>query len=180
MISGSAKSNNGQRLNLVNFYNHAKSPIPPCRTNSRRRIKAASLAVTQPGVVRGPYSAIALGLGALIVVVAAALFFASRTAFRTAAGRVEPALASVSENCIAVLPFENRSRDPDNAYFTDGIQDEILTRLSNIAALKVPSRTSTQKYKSAPGQSARMFGAAIRRGGIGGGQRAKKSPMPCT
>jgi TolB-like protein/Tfp pilus assembly protein PilF len=49
-----------------------------------------------------------------------------------------------------VLPFENRSRDPDNAYFADGIQDEILTRLSKIADLKVISRTSTQHYKSAP------------------------------
>ena len=51
---------------------------------------------------------------------------------------------------IAVLPFENRSPDPDNAYFADGIQDEILTRLSKIADLKVISRTSTQHYKSAP------------------------------
>jgi TolB-like protein/Tfp pilus assembly protein PilF len=51
---------------------------------------------------------------------------------------------------IAVLPFENRSRDPDNAYFADGIQDEILTRLAKIADLKVISRTSTQHYKSAP------------------------------
>jgi TolB-like protein len=51
---------------------------------------------------------------------------------------------------IAVLPFENLSRDPDNAYFADGIQDEILARLSKIADLKVISRTSTQKYKSAP------------------------------
>ncbi|HEY2712748.1 MAG TPA: tetratricopeptide repeat protein [Chthoniobacterales bacterium] len=56
----------------------------------------------------------------------------------------------VPEKSIAVLPFENLSRDPDNAYFADGIQDEILTRLSKIAALKVISRTSTQKYKSAP------------------------------
>jgi TolB-like protein/class 3 adenylate cyclase/Tfp pilus assembly protein PilF len=54
------------------------------------------------------------------------------------------------EKSIAVLPFENRSRDPDNAYFADGIQDEILTRLSKIADLKVISRTSTQHYKSAP------------------------------
>jgi TolB-like protein len=54
------------------------------------------------------------------------------------------------EKSIAVLPFENRSRDPDNAYFADGIQDEILTRLSKIADLKVISRTSTQRYKSAP------------------------------
>jgi TolB-like protein/tetratricopeptide (TPR) repeat protein len=53
-------------------------------------------------------------------------------------------------NGIAVLPFENLSGDPDNAYFADGIQDEILTRLSKIADLKVTSRTSTQHYKSAP------------------------------
>src|SRR5499427_6055010 len=57
---------------------------------------------------------------------------------------------TVPEKSIAVLPFENRSRDPDNAYFADGVQDEILTRLSKIADLKVISRTSTQHYKSAP------------------------------
>jgi len=56
----------------------------------------------------------------------------------------------VSSKSIAVLPFENLSSDKENAYFADGIQDEILTRLSKIAALKVISRTSTQKYKSAP------------------------------
>jgi len=49
-----------------------------------------------------------------------------------------------------VLPFENLSHDPDNAYFADGIQEEILTRLSKIADLKVISRTSTQRYKSKP------------------------------
>ena len=54
------------------------------------------------------------------------------------------------EKSIAVLPFENRSEDKANAYFADGIQDEILTRLSKIADLKVISRTSTQNYKSAP------------------------------
>jgi len=58
--------------------------------------------------------------------------------------------AAISEKSIAVMPFENRSPDPDNAYFADGIQDEILTRLSKIADLKVISRTSTQHYKSAP------------------------------
>src|SRR5437762_972652 len=57
---------------------------------------------------------------------------------------------TVPAKSIAVLPFENRSRDPDNAYFADGVQDEILTRLSKIADLKVISRTSTQHYKSAP------------------------------
>jgi len=54
------------------------------------------------------------------------------------------------EKSIAVMPFENRNRDPDDAYFAEGIQDEILTRLSKIADLKVISRTSTQHYKSAP------------------------------
>jgi TolB-like protein len=54
------------------------------------------------------------------------------------------------ERSIAVLPFENLSEDKANAYFAEGIQDEILTRLSKIADLKVISRTSTQHYKSAP------------------------------
>src|SRR6266403_4016196 len=51
---------------------------------------------------------------------------------------------------IAVLPFENLSDDPDNAYFANGIQEEILTRLASIADLKVISRTSTQQYQSKP------------------------------
>ncbi|PYK40052.1 MAG: hypothetical protein DME60_08870 [Verrucomicrobia bacterium] len=58
--------------------------------------------------------------------------------------------SAIPEKSIAVMPFENLSHDPDNAYFADGIQDEILTRLSKIADLKVISRTSTQHYKSAP------------------------------
>ncbi len=58
---------------------------------------------------------------------------------------------SISEKSIAVLPFESLSEEKSNAYFADGIQDEVLTRLSQIADLKVISRTSTEKYKSAPG-----------------------------
>ncbi len=147
---GECEVKHGERLQLVNFYNHeiGNSAVP---NKLSKPDKAAASAATPPG--RSRYPAIALGVGALIVVGAAALFFASRTAFRTASGRVQPVPASaaaVSEKSIAVLPFENLSRDPDNAYFTDGIQDEILTRLSKIAALKVISRTSTQKYKSAP------------------------------
>jgi TolB-like protein/Tfp pilus assembly protein PilF len=57
---------------------------------------------------------------------------------------------NINSKSIAVLPFENLSSDKENAYFADGIQDEILTRLSKIADLKVISRTSTQHYKSAP------------------------------
>ena len=55
-----------------------------------------------------------------------------------------------AEKSIAVLPFENLSRDPNNAYFADGIQGEILTRLAIIADLRVISRTSTQYYQSKP------------------------------
>ena len=65
---------------------------------------------------------------------------------------------------IAVLPFENRSADKANAYFADGIQDEILTRLSNIADLKVISRTSTLQYQSGPAnlrEIAKQLGVAM-------------------
>jgi TolB-like protein/Flp pilus assembly protein TadD len=69
---------------------------------------------------------------------------------KNAAAQPPPTSSAIPEKSIAVLPFENLSRDPDNAYFAEGIQDEILTRLSKIADLKVISRTSTQHYKSAP------------------------------
>jgi adenylate cyclase len=72
-------------------------------------------------------------------------------------------ILSAPEKSIAVLPFENRSEEKENAYFADGIQDEILTRLSKIADLKVISRTSTQHYKSAPEnlpEIARQLGVA--------------------
>jgi adenylate cyclase len=64
--------------------------------------------------------------------------------------RISESPGAIPEKSIAVLPFDNLSHDPDNAYFSEGIQDEILTRLAKIAELKVISRTSTQKYKSAP------------------------------
>src|SRR5262249_10267287 len=53
-------------------------------------------------------------------------------------------------------PFDNLSADPDNAYFAEGIQEEILTRLANVADLKVISRTSTQRYHSKPGHLAEI------------------------
>jgi TolB-like protein/Flp pilus assembly protein TadD len=74
------------------------------------------------------------------------LFFAGRyTARNTVTASELPAKS------IAVLPFDNLSRDPDNAYFAEGVQDEILTRLAKVADLKVISRTSTQRFKSSPG-----------------------------
>jgi hypothetical protein len=71
--------------------------------------------------------------------------------------------STIPEKSITVLPFENRSEEKPNAYFADVIQDEILTRLSKIADLKVISRTSTQHYKSVPEnlpEIARQLGVA--------------------
>jgi TolB-like protein len=99
-----------------------------------------------------------VGLTIVVAVIAAGLLvfqlLRSKSAVtprqnEAASGRAGPA-AEISAKSIAVLPFDNLSDDKSNAYFAEGIQDEILTRLSKIASLKVISRSSTQKYKSAP------------------------------
>ena len=92
-----------------------------------------------------------MGLTIVVAVIAAGLF--AFQLFRprlTSIGAPAATTSAIPEKSIAVLPFENLSDDKANAYFAEGIQDEVLTRLSKIAALKVISRTSTQKYKSAP------------------------------
>ena len=103
-----------------------------CRRDLRPRRNAGA---------RLRWAATAAALLALAVIVAGIAMFSRY--------RVRSTLAA-PEKSIAVLPFENLSRDTENAYFAEGIQDEILTRLSKIADLKVISRTSTQHYKSAP------------------------------
>src|SRR6266566_4746194 len=107
-------------------------------------------------------------LTALIVIVAAVA--AGVTVFRflhshqgIEAAKQPPLAVTIESKSIAVLPFENRSEDKANAYFAEGIQNEILTRLSKIADLKVISHTSTQHYKSAPEnlpEIARQLGVA--------------------
>jgi serine/threonine protein kinase/Tfp pilus assembly protein PilF len=84
---------------------------------------------------------------ALCVLSVAGLYFG---ALKRQARPLSQAPSAIPEKSIAVLPFENRSEEKANAYFAEGIQDEILTRLSKIADLKVISRTSTQRYKSTP------------------------------
>src|SRR3989440_9346305 len=84
-----------------------------------------------------------------VVIIGAAfsvgLFFIGRYTGRNTASASE-----LPAKSIAVLPFDNLSRDPDNAFFAEGVQDEILTRLAKVADLKVIARTSTQKFKSTP------------------------------
>src|SRR5205809_7453953 len=95
------------------------------------------------------------------------LFFLGRyTTSRTLSteqGHPPASAGSLPQKSIAVLPFDNLSRDPDNAYFAEGIQDEILTRLAKVADLKVITHTSTQRYKSSPNdlpQIAKELGVA--------------------
>jgi len=92
--------------------------------------------------------------------ISAALFFLGRYTARNTASAARTELPAKS---IAVLPFDNLSEDKSNAYFAEGVQDEILTRLAKVADLKVISRTSTQHFKSAPDnlpQIAKQLGVA--------------------
>jgi TolB-like protein/Tfp pilus assembly protein PilF len=120
-----------------------ESEIEPNKSNTRRtgrKIVAVTIAL----------AAVAAGLLAFSL-------------FRTKSTTPSTTRAPITNKSVAVLPFENRSEDKGNAYFAEGIQDEILTRLSKIADLKVISRTSTQHYKSAPGnlpEIARQLGVA--------------------
>jgi len=85
-----------------------------------------------------------------LAVVAAGLFVYQLVRSKSDTSSSSPAAAAITNKSIAVLPFDNLSRDPDNAYFCEGVQDEILTRLAKVADLKVISRTSTQHFKSTP------------------------------
>jgi len=86
----------------------------------------------------------------------AGLFFLGRFTAQTPRQSEAATGSTISNKSIAVLPFENLSSDKENAYFADGIQEEILTRLAKIADLKVISRTSTQQYQSKPGNLAEI------------------------
>jgi TolB-like protein/Flp pilus assembly protein TadD len=85
-----------------------------------------------------------VALTIVLAVVAAGLFVFQLVRTRSAS----PSGATITNKSIAVLPFDNLSRDPDNAYFVEGIQDEILTRLAKIADLKVIARSSTQRFQN--------------------------------
>ena len=98
-----------------------------------------------------------------VVVIGAAISIGLFFLGRYSAGNTTAPPAGITNKSIAVLPFDNLSRDPDNAYFCEGVQDEILTRLAKVADLKVISRTSTQHFKSTPDnlpQIAKQLGVA--------------------
>src|SRR2546430_12614253 len=128
---GTCEVKHGVRVTIVNLYaDQVGNPQLPKKFHALKKRSA-----------RMRRAAMTAALLAFAAIVAGIAMFSRY--------RVRSALTA-PEKSIAVLPFENRSEDKANAYFAQGIQDEILTRLSKIADLKVISRTSTQHYKSAP------------------------------
>jgi TolB-like protein/class 3 adenylate cyclase/Tfp pilus assembly protein PilF len=162
---GECEVKHGLRLHLFSLYKDGLGNPQLPEKLKRRRWKQKSAAVRPVSPPRSPGRLLVVAL----VVTAIALAIGVSIFLR----RVSPGITQVSgegtnaawipERSIAVLPFENLSEDKANAYFADGIQEEILTRLSKIADLKVISRTSTQRYKSAPenlANIARQLGVA--------------------
>jgi TolB-like protein/predicted Zn-dependent protease/predicted Ser/Thr protein kinase len=111
---------------------------------------AARLQRCSPEALSKRRMRVALVAATLLVLAMSALFVFQPLRIQNAPLNPAP------DKSIAVLPFENLSPDPENAYFADGIQEEILTRLAKIADLKVISRTSTQRYQSKPGNLAEI------------------------
>src|SRR5438552_6084052 len=154
---GKCEVKHGLRLHLFNLYkNGFGNPQTPGKLKRRRRWEQESDIVRPVSLPRRPRSLLVLTL----VVAALAMVISSLTFFQRVSLRMIPSTPPegtaskgtvlIPEKSIAILPFENLSGEKANAYFADGIQDEILMRLSKIADLKVISRTSTQHYKSAP------------------------------
>src|SRR6266566_291 len=154
---GECEVKHGLRLHLFNLCKeNLGNPQVPEKLRRRRRWKQESDTVRPVSLPRRPRSLLVLAL----VVAALAMVISSLTFFQRVSLKMtrsippeETATAfptAIPKKSIAVLPFDNLSGDKANAYFADGIQGEILMRLSKIADLKVISRTSTQHYKSAP------------------------------
>ena len=145
---GECEVKHGVRVSVVNLYteDHGNPEVPQKFRQARKAKRPSSI---QRRNRLGWIIAARLFIAALII--AAALVVAGvlhlLASVHTAAPR-SGGRQLIPEKSIAVLPFENLSEDKANAYFADGIQDEILTRLAKIADLKVISRTSTQHYRA--------------------------------
>jgi TolB-like protein/class 3 adenylate cyclase/Tfp pilus assembly protein PilF len=137
---GDIEVKHGVRVSVVNLYTEELGNPEVPQKFLHARHKPAAAPVIREKKSRAWMIPISLVLIAALVIGAALLLRRSGS----------PAAPAAPDKSVAVLPFANLSEDKANAYFADGIQDEILTRLSKIADLKVISRTSTQHYKSAP------------------------------
>ncbi|MGB8475139.1 MAG: adenylate/guanylate cyclase domain-containing protein [Candidatus Acidiferrum sp.] len=140
------------RLHVFNLYSETiGNPGQPEKFRQPNETQVAPAMAAPEKPPRGSRRlAAALIIFAVVAAGAGFYFVSHRSPAKASASWVAPAAPAIPEKSIAVLPFENLSSDNENAYFADGIQDEILTRLSKIADLKVVSRTSTEHYKSSP------------------------------
>src|SRR5213083_518262 len=161
---GECEVKHGLRLHLFNLYKDGLGNPEVPQKLKRRKWKYKSAVVRPVSPPRWPKLLLVVASIVLAVALISVSISIRRISPRSTQVPAEGSnAASIPEKSIAVLPFENRSEDKANAYFADGIQDEMLTRLSKIADLKVISRTSTQHYKSAPEnlpEIARQLGVA--------------------
>ena len=141
-------------ISVVNLYTDdlGNSQLPE-KLRKAQQEQAASLAAARPPpTVRRKHALIAV---AALIAVGIALFLYGRRPFRSSTG--EP----IPPKSIAVLPFENFSDDKENAFFADGIQDDILTSLAKIHDLRVISRTSVESYRGKGSRNLREIGKTL-------------------
>src|SRR5437764_11670974 len=144
----------GLHLHLFNLYKDGLgNPQVPEKLQRGRRRPASAVSVRPITAPRWPKAALTIAflVSAVALVISSLIFFNRAPPSAPVAG----ALAAISEKSIAVLPFENLSNEKENAYFGDGVQDEILTGLSRVADMKVISRTSVMRYKTGPKRNLR-------------------------
>jgi class 3 adenylate cyclase len=159
---GECEVKHGVRVQVVNLHTEeVGNPEPPEKFRHLRgkRKPGATLPRSTTTMVRPNRTVVVAALLIVGVLAVAMWLFWHRQSPKPVSSVGTPVL----EKSIAVLPFENLSNDPNNAYFATGIQDEILTRLAKIGALKVISHTSTQQYAARPGnlpEIARQLGVA--------------------
>ena len=165
---GECDVKHGLRLHMFNLCKeNLGNPQVPDKLRRRRRWKQESDIVRPVSLPRRPRSllVIALVVAALAMVISSLTFFhrvsapPSTSALPEATATAFP--TAIPEKSIAVLPFDNLSDEKENAFFADGVQDEILTGLSRVADLKVISRTSTMQYKTTAERNVRKIANAL-------------------
>jgi len=164
---GECEVKHGLRLHIFNLYkDNLGNPHVPQKLKRGRRWKLTSGAAVRPlSVLRWPKLALIAALFASAVALAISFSIFSRrgspTIAQTPSEGVAGAVAPVPGKSIAVLPFRNLSDEKENAYFADGVQNEVLTDLATIADLKVISRTSVMQYKSDVARNLREIGQQL-------------------